>query len=122
MSVIKNNKKNVIKYDIDMDIKIVNTITLSPPSKSSSSSLPSRYNCERTTYSDLRTTAACSQNKLDEHLQNLEKWGLVTDKKPQKNGQARIVTLAKPYGDVMHELMRLKDAIDTVNEFFIYSQ
>ena len=117
MSIVKNNKKNVIKYDIDMDIKIVNTITLSPPS-----SLPSRYNCERTTYSDLRTTAACSQNKLEEHLQNLEKWGLVTDKKPKKNGQARIVTLSKPYGDVMHELMRLKDAIDTVNEFFIYSQ
>lgn len=110
---IRNN--NNIKWDIDLDIKIVNTITLS----STSSSLPTRYNCERTTYSELRTTASCSQNKLEEHLQNLVKWGIITDRKPQKNGQARIVKLAKPYGDIMRDLMRLKDAIDTINEFFV---
>lgn len=113
----KKKKIIVIKYDIDMDLRIVNTIALS--SSSYSSSLPSRYNCERSTYSELRTNAACSQQKLDDHLENLEKWELITDKKPEKNGQARIISLAKPYGDVMHELMRLKMAIDTVNEFFI---
>jgi predicted HTH transcriptional regulator len=113
----KKSKANIIKYDIDLDIKIVNTITLS--SSPTTTSLPSRYNCEKTTYSELRTMAACSQNKLDEHLENLVKWGLITDRKPKRTGQARIVKLAAPYGDVMRDLMRLKDAIDTVNEFFV---
>lgn len=110
--------KITIKYDIDLDIKIVNTITLS--SSPTTTSLPSRYNCEKTTYSELRTIVACSQNKLDEHLENMVKWKLITDKKPTKNGQARIVKLARPYGDAMRELMKIKDAIDTVNEFFIH--
>lgn len=66
----------------------------------------------------LRYNACGTTHKLENHLSNLERWQMIQDSKPKKNGYARKITLTKPYGDCMHELFRLKEAIETVNEFF----
>lgn len=43
---------------------------------------------------------------------------MLIDKKPDKNGQARIISFARPSGECMIELIKIKEAIDRVNEYF----
>ena len=65
----------------------------------------------------LRYNACGTTHKLEQHLSNLVRWGLVNDKKPDRNGVARQISLSQDYGDCMSILIKLKDAIDTVNEY-----
>jgi hypothetical protein len=74
---------------------------------------------ESSNISELRNNACNYQKSLEIHIENLVKWNIIKDEKPKSNGYARKFTLVKPYGDCMMQLMRLKEAIDTVNEFFI---
>jgi hypothetical protein len=45
---------------------------------------------------------------------------MIVDTKPDKNGRARIIQFApyKPSGECMIELVKIKEAIDKVNEYF----
>lgn len=87
-----------------MDIRIIGVITMSKG--------------ETTNISELRNTLECYALTLYKHLEYLEKWGLIVDKKPTRNGVARKITLARTYGDCMDVLITLKHAIETVNEYF----
>lgn len=92
-----------IKYDVDIDLKIVGIIRLSKN--------------EIATSGDLRINACGTPAKLEEHLSNLKKWGLINDKKPEKYGKARQISLNKPHTEVIHTLLKLKNAIKIVNEY-----
>lgn len=95
---------SLISYDIDIDLKIINTIVMQKGETASMVQL--RYNACGTTH------------KLENHLSNLERWGLIKDKKPTRNGMPRKISLNQHYGDCMSLLMKIKEAIETVNEYF----
>lgn len=94
----------MITYDIDIDFRIISTI-------STSSKLS-------TNHSELRASAHSAPNILDKHLENLQAWGLIQDKKPSSNGLPRKITLLEPYDYCLSQLTELKTAIDKVNYFF----
>jgi hypothetical protein len=56
--------------------------------------------------------------RLEEHLEQLVKWGFISDSKPKKNGVARNISLIKPSNDCMIKLLKIKEAIETINEYF----
>lgn len=93
-----------IKYDVMIDIKILNTV------------LGSKNQVANIT--DLRNNAVSYSLTLDEHLANMVRWELITDERPEGNGKARRISLQKPYDFCLHELLRLRTAIETINEFF----
>ena len=94
----------VIKYDVNIDLKIINTIVFDKN--------------EVTNIGELRNNVSGISNVLERHLSNLVKWGLIQDKKPEKNGVARKISLNVPYGVAMDTIMKLKNAVEIVNEFF----
>lgn len=94
-----------IKYDADIDIRIVNSIVLSGKN-------------ETITMSELRRNVPIYQKNLERHVECLVRWHIINDQKSPSNGKARKLTLNMDYGDAMRVLMKLKDAIETVNEFF----
>jgi hypothetical protein len=53
-------------------------------------------------------------------LEQLAKWDMIVDTKPDRPGKARIIEFApyKPSGECMIELVKIKEAIDKVNEYF----
>jgi hypothetical protein len=58
--------------------------------------------------------------RLEEHLEQLVKWNMIVDTKPDRPGKARIIEFPqyKPSGECMIELVKIKEAIDKVNEYF----
>jgi hypothetical protein len=98
-------KKLSITYDIDLDLRIINAIVFEKG--------------EAISITNLRNFIEIHSTRLEEHLQNLVKWDMIIDKKPDKNGKARIISLARPSGDIMIELVKLKEAIDKVNEYLL---
>lgn len=99
-------KKILITYDIDLDLRILSTITLEPK--------------EKISISNLRNYLEVHSSRLEEHIKHLVKWGMLSDKKPEKNGKARIISFPtnKTFGDCMMEILKLKEAVDLVNNYF----
>lgn len=97
-------KKLLITYDIDLDFKILN-ILVGEKNKSA-------------TITTLRTYLEIHSSRLQEHIEYLVSWNILKDKKPEKNGKARIISFAKDYDLCINDLMKLKDAIDKINEYF----
>lgn len=93
-----------IKYEIDLDIKILHIIKDQKDLK--------------ITISDLRNYLEVYQTRLEEHLTYLVKWKMLHDEKPTSNGKARIISFARPYDLCMHDLLNLKYSIDMVNKYF----
>lgn len=97
-------KLPTIVYDIDLDIRILNAIVFE---KGESISINTLRN-----YIEIHST------RLEEHIQQLVKWDMVVDKKPERNGKARLISFSRPSGECMIELIKIKEAIDKVNEYF----
>ena len=95
---------SLVKYDIKLDIKILNTI-MSEDAASIS-------------ISNLRNYVGIHSSSLEEHIDYLVKWDMIVDKKPDKNGKARLISLARSYDYCLYDLIKLKDCIGTVNEYF----
>jgi DNA-binding transcriptional MerR regulator len=93
-----------INYDINLDIKILHIIKDQKDIK--------------ITISDLRNYLEVYQTRLEEHLTYLVKWGIVSDSKPKQNGMRRVISIIIPYSDAMIKLNKMKEGIETVNEYF----
>ena len=93
-----------VKYDIELDIKIINAIISDRNDK-----IP---------ISQLLNYLGVHSARLDEHLEKLVKWNIIVDKKPESPGKARLISLARPYHMCMYDLIKLKDCIAIVNEYF----
>jgi hypothetical protein len=100
-------KKLVITYDINIDLKIVNAIVFENPKE------------ERISINRLRNYLEIHTSRLEEHINNMVRWNMLTDKKPDKNGKTRFISFAKPSCECMVELVKLKEAIDMVNDHLI---
>ena len=99
-------KKLLITYDIDLDFKIINAVEFG--------------NRERISITSLRNHIEIHSSRLEEHIHNLVRWNMLKDKKPEKNGKARIISFARDsYSDCMVELMKLKESIDFVNDHLV---
>jgi len=96
----------LIKYDVDIDLKILKTIF---DSKNGIVNM-----------SDLRHLLGLYQSRLEEHLDYLQKWKMIQDKKPQGPGKAREISIDETttYGECILSLTHLKTAIGLVNEYF----
>lgn len=99
-------KKSAITYDIDLDFKILNFL------------VGETFNNTKVTISNLKIYLGIHSSRLEEHIQHLAHWNIINDKKPEKNGKARIISLAKDYDKCIFDLMKLKESIDRVNEYF----
>jgi hypothetical protein len=86
-------KKSLITYDINLDIRILNAIVFEPGEKIPITNL---------------------KNYIGVHSARL------VDTKPDRPGKARIIEFPqyKPSGECMIELVKIKEAIDKVNEYF----
>ncbi len=98
------NTQERIKYDIDLDIKILHIIKDQPN--------------QRITITDLRNYLEIFQTRLEEHIDHLVKWNILHDEKPTSNGKARIISFVRPYDLCMHDLLNLKYSIDMINKYF----
>ena len=94
----------VISYDISLDIKILNCIMSDKNDK-----IP---------ISQLKNYLGVHSTRLEEHLEQLVKWNIIVDTKPESFGKARLISLARYYHLCMFELVKLKDSIAIVNEYF----
>ena len=94
----------VIKYDIELDIKIINAIIHDINDK-----IP---------ITQLLNYLGVHSARLEEHLEKLVKWNIIVDTKPESFGKARLISLSRYYHTCMFELVKLKDCIGTVNEYF----
>lgn len=92
-----------IKYDIELDLNIINAIVMSKD--------------EVATMSHLRYNSTGINAKLEQHLDNLKKWGMVQDQKPEGFGKARKISLTKTHSECISILTKIKNAIETVNEY-----
>jgi predicted transcriptional regulator len=98
-------KKLTINYDIDLDIRILNAIVFEKG--------------ESITISNLRNYIEIHSTRLEQHLEQLAKWNMIVDTKPDGPGKARIISFGdRPSGECMIELVKIKEAIDKVNEYF----
>jgi predicted transcriptional regulator len=93
-----------LNYDIDLDIKILNIIL--------------EQRDQKITITDLRNYIGVHQTRLEEHIDHLVKWGIVSDSKPKQNGMRRVISIIIPYSDAMIKLNKIKEGIETVNEYF----
>jgi predicted helicase len=98
-------KKLVITYDISIDLKIINAIVFETK--------------ERISINRLRNYLEIHSSRLEEHINNLVRWKMLIDKKPEKNGKTRFISFARPSCECMVELIKLKEAIDMVNDHLI---
>ena len=97
-------KPPTIIYDITIDIKILETIDTTK---------------EKTVnMTKLRTDVLSNSQKLDDHIENLERWGYIKDEKAEGNGKPRKISLILNHDFCMMELLKLKSAIERINKHF----
>jgi hypothetical protein len=108
LATSKTNTRTIrtitINYDIDLDLRIIGTIAQSKG--------------QTINISELRNILECYALTLYKHIDNLSKWGLILDEKPKRNGYPRRISLEKNYRDCVDELISIKHAIDTINQYF----
>ena len=93
-----------MKYDISLDIQILNTIESEKHGKIN--------------ISDLRNYIGIHSSQLEYHLEQLVKWNIISDTKPNGPGKARIISFSRLPEECIVELLKLKEAIDYVNRYF----
>ena len=93
-----------MKYEIDLDTKILNTIESEKDKKIN--------------ISDLRNYIGIHSSQLEYHLEKLVEWNMISDSKPNGPGKARIISFVRPFDDCIMELVNLKLCTDKVNKYF----
>ena len=93
-----------MKYDISLDIRIINTIESEKDKKIN--------------ISDLRNYIGIHSSQLEYHIEKLVEWNMIVDTKPDGPGKARLISFSRSPEECIVELLKLKDAIDYVDKYF----
>ena len=93
-----------MKYEIDLDYKILTTIA--------------HEQYKKINISDLRNYVGIHSSQLEYHIEKLVEWNMIVDTKPNGPGKARIISFAKSVSKCKWELIELKEAMDIVNKYF----
>lgn len=98
------NQEEIVRYEIKIDLDIINQIRLAEYGEAN--------------MAQMRDNVIGTSKILERHLDNLVKWELINDHKPERNGSPRRISLKVPFNVARSRLERLRRAIDIVNEHF----